>query len=143
MLNSGINISYFPFANIFSPLRLQLQAMNKHSININVHLDNEKMPEHMDWSATGSNADEAKPAKGMLLSLWDGTEKTALRIDLWTKKMMVDEMNDFFFQTLMTMADTYTRATRNEELSNEMKAFARDFKTKADQKLMEEENNKQ
>lgn len=97
----------------------------------------------MDWSATGSNADEAKPAKGMLLSLWDGTEKTALRIDLWTKKMMVDEMNDFFFQTLMTMADTYTRATRNEELSNEMKAFARDFKTKADQKLMEEENNKQ
>ena len=71
--------------------------------------------------------------------LWDGTEKTALRIDLWTKKMMVDEMNDFFFQTLMTMADTYTRATRNEALSEEMKAFARDFKKKADEKMMEDE----
>jgi gliding motility-associated protein GldC len=113
--------------------------MNKHSININVHLDNEKMPEHMDWSATGSNSEDPKPAKGMLLSLWDGTEKTALRIDLWTKKMMVDEMNDFFFQTLMTMADTYTRATRNAELSEEMKAFARDFKKKADEKMMEDE----
>lgn len=113
--------------------------MSKHSININVHLDNEKMPEHMDWSATGSNAEDPMPTKGMLLSLWDGQEKTALRIDLWTKKMMVDEMNDFFFQTLMTMADTYTRATRNAELSEELKAFARDFKTKADKKLLEDE----
>ena len=93
----------------------------------------------MDWSATGSNAEDPKPAKGMLLSLWDGTEKTALRIDLWTKKMMVDEMNDFFFQTLMTMADTYTRATRNEELSENMRAFARDFKIKADAKMVEDE----
>lgn len=97
------------------------------------------MPEHMDWSATGSNSEDPKPAKGMLLSLWDGQEKTALRIDLWTKKMMVDEMNDFFFQTLMTMADTYTRATRNETLSDELRTFARDFKTKADKKMLEDE----
>ncbi len=113
--------------------------MNKHSININVILDNEKMPEHIDWSASGNNSDTATPAKGVLLSLWDGSEKTALRIDLWTKKMMVDEMNDFFFQTLMTMADTYTRATRNTELAEELKVFARDFKVKADKKMMEEE----
>jgi gliding motility-associated protein GldC len=114
-------------------------AMNQHSIHINVHLDNEKMPDHIDWNATGSNAENPQPAKGVMLSLWDGTEKTALRIDLWTKKMMVDEMNDFFFQTLMTMADTYTRATRNQDLSEEMKTFAREFKKKADEKLMQDE----
>jgi len=113
--------------------------MHKHSIHINVHLDNEKMPEHIDWNASGSNSEDPQAAKGMLLALWDGQEKTALRIDLWTKKMMVDEMNDFFFQTLMTMADTYTRATRNEDLSSELKAFARDFKKKADEKLIEDE----
>lgn len=113
--------------------------MNKHAININVHLDNEKMPEHIDWNATGSNSEDPRPAKGVLLSLWDGQEKTALRIDLWTKKMMVDEMNDFFFQTLMTMADTYSRATRNSELSEELRTFARDFKVKADKKLLDEE----
>ncbi len=112
--------------------------MDKHSININVHLDNEKMPEHIDWNATGSQAEDPKGAKGLLLSLWDGQEKTALRIDLWTKKMMVDEMNDFFFQTLMTLADTYTRATRNADLSEEMKTFAREFKKKADAKLAQE-----
>ncbi len=113
--------------------------MNKHSININVHLDQEKMPEHIDWNATGSAEEDPKAAKGLLLSLWDGQEKTALRIDLWTKKMMVDEMNDFFFQTLMTLADTYSRATRNTDLSEDMKAFARDFKKKADDKLRNEE----
>lgn len=114
---------------------------NKHSININVVLDNEKMPEHIDWHASGTSG-EPSPAKAMLLSLWDGQEKTAMRIDLWTKRMMVDEMNDFFFQTLMTMADTFTRATRNEALANEFKEFARNFKKKADQALMDEEANK-
>lgn len=109
--------------------------MNKHHIHIDVMLDNEQMPELIEWNASGSDTDKAQAAKGMLLSLWNGSEKTAMRIDLWTKKMMVDEMNDFFFQTLMTLADTYTRATRNKDLSDELKAFARDFKKKADEAM--------
>ena len=63
----------------------------------------------------------------MMLAFWDGAEKTALRIDLWTKDMMVDEMADFFYQTLMTMAETYQRATQDPTLVAEMKQFARDF----------------
>jgi len=114
--------------------------MDKHSININVLLDKEKMPEHIEWNASGSNEDAFKQAKAVMLSLWDGQEKTALRIDLWTKKMMVDEMNDFFFQTLMTLADTYIRATRNEDIAAEMKAFAHEFKKKAEEKLISENN---
>jgi gliding motility-associated protein GldC len=115
--------------------------MDKHSININVMLDNEKMPEHIEWNASGSNEEHFKPAKAFMVSMWDGQEKTALRIDLWTKKMMVDEMNDFFFQTLMTMADTYTRATRNEDIANELRNYARDFKRKADEKIMADNKN--
>lgn len=115
---------------------------NKHNININVILDNEKMPEHIDWNASGSGSENPAQAKAFMLSLWDGAEKTALRVDLWTKKMMVDEMNDFFFQTMMTMADTFTRATRNEALAQELKDFARNFKKKADDALMQDENNK-
>ena len=42
--------------------------------------------------------------------------------DLWTKEMMVDEMGDFFYQTLMTMADTFDRATHNAQLVGEMKS---------------------
>ena len=54
-------------------------------------------------------------------------KKTALRIDLWTQKMMVDEMADFYYQTFMTMADTFERATRQKELVAEMKEFAKSF----------------
>ena len=66
----------------------------------------------------------------MMISFWDGKERAALRIDLWTKEMMVDEMADFYYQTLMTMADTFDRATHQTELVGEMKTFAKNFYTK-------------
>jgi gliding motility-associated protein GldC len=66
----------------------------------------------------------------MMLAFWDGAEKTALRMDLWTREMMVDEMADFFYQTLMTMADTYQRSTQQNELSADIKKFAREFLNK-------------
>jgi len=74
----------------------------------------------------------------MMLSFWDGAEKTALRIDLWTKDMMVDEMADFFFQTMMTMADTYGRATNDKDAVEEMKKFSQDFYNRFREKQMKE-----
>jgi len=111
----------------------------KSAINIEVTLDEEKMPETIEWKAPGGGVEELQKAKAVLLGLWDGEEKNALRIDLWTKKMMVDEMNDFFYQTIVGMADTYLRATRNEELAKEMKDFARDFHRKASASLEKEQ----
>ena len=60
-------------------------------------------------------------------SFWDGADKTAMRIDLWTKDMMMDEMADFYYQMMMTMADTFKRATQQQELSDDMKKFAEAF----------------
>ena len=67
----------------------------------------------------------------MILALWDGEQRNALRIDLWVKALSVDDMNDFFFQTLISMADTYRRATNDAGLASEIKLFARDFAEKA------------
>jgi ABC-type Fe3+-hydroxamate transport system substrate-binding protein len=53
--------------------------------------------------------------------------------------MMVDEMADFYYQTFMTMADTFERATRQKELVDEMKKFAKDFYQKF-QELQIKEN---
>jgi hypothetical protein len=114
----------------------------KSTINIQVELDEDKMPEIIEWSAPDGGVEDLQKAKGMLLGLWDGDEKSALRIDLWTKKMMVDEMNDFFYQTLYGMADTYVRATKNADLANELKAFAKDFLKKASDALEKEEAEK-
>ncbi len=83
--------------------------MQTSTITIEVNLDEDKVPQQISWKATDSSADVAQKAKAMMLSFWDGSDKTALRIDLWTKDMMVDEMADFIYQTMVTMADTYNR----------------------------------
>lgn len=101
--------------------------MQKSTITIDVHLDEGKVPSQIEWSASNSTADEAQKAKAMMLAFWDGADKSAMRIDLWTQDMMVDEMADFFYQTLMTMAETYNRATRQTELVEDMKQFAKTF----------------
>lgn len=101
--------------------------MERQTITIQVKLDEDKVPKQIEWNATGSTVEHTQQAKGLMLAFWDGAEKTAMRIDLWTKEMMVDEMADFFYQTLMTMADTYNRATHQQKLTDEMKEFAKDF----------------
>ncbi|MEY4282343.1 MAG: hypothetical protein RLZ39_1755, partial [Bacteroidota bacterium] len=61
-------------------------------------------------------------------------------IDLWTKKMMVDEMIDFYFQTFYGLAETFERATKNQALAKELKAFASSFQKKAMDALDKEQN---
>jgi gliding motility-associated protein GldC len=101
--------------------------MHKSSISIEIELDENKVPQQIQWIASDSTADMMQTAKSMMVAFWDGADKSALRIDLWTKDMMVDEMADFYYQTMMGMADTYLRATQQKELVDEMKQFAKDF----------------
>lgn len=104
--------------------------MNQSTITINVLLDPKKIPEQISWNASDSNLNTAQKAKAMCVAFWDGADKTALRIDLWTKDMMVDEMADFYYQMFSTMADTFERATQQKELSSDIKSFAKEFKKK-------------
>ena len=104
--------------------------MSQSTIVIDVRLDEKRVPQEIQWKASESTADTARVARAMMLAFWDGADKSALRIDLWTKEMMVDEMADFFYQTFMTMADTFDRATHQAELSHEIKKFAGDFYSK-------------
>ena len=101
--------------------------MHTSTINIDVHLDEQKVPQSIQWKASDSTADMAQPARAMMVAFWDAADKSALRIDLWTKEMMVDEMADFYYQTLIGMADTYMRATQQKEMMEDMKAFAKEF----------------
>src|SRR5664279_1050431 len=102
-------------------------TMNNSTITIDVGMDEQKIPESIRWNAAGTSTKNAQVAKAMMLAFWDSAEKTAMRIDLWTKDMMVDEMTDFFYQTMMTMADTYGRATHHNEIVADMKKAARGF----------------
>jgi len=101
--------------------------MHQSTISINIALDENKVPQEISWIASDSTADMAQLAKSMMIAFWDGADKSALRIDLWTKDMMVDEMADFYYQNMMSMADTYMRATQQKELVDDMKNFAKAF----------------
>ena len=87
--------------------------------------------EAITWRADEAPEPEEQEAKAFVLALWDAKQRSALRIDLWTKDMTIDDMNDFFFQTLMTMADTYANATTFGPLAGEIKVFAQEFAEKA------------
>lgn len=107
--------------------------MSKHhsEIKINVELDANKVPENITWEARDGGV-EKDPAKAVMLSIWDDRAKDTLRIDLWTKDMLMDDMKKFYHQTFLSMADSFQRATNEENLAEDMRDFARYFAEKLD-----------
>ena len=98
-------------------------------ISIEVTTDENKVPEKIVWSAPDGGI-EKKVAQAMLLALWDRQNQEALRIDLWVKEMPVDDMKMFFYQTLLTMSDTFLKATQDEKMAATMKDFCDYFAEK-------------
>ena len=105
--------------------------MKKKEIRIRIGLDNNNLPEAINWKADDQDG-PAQPCKGLLLALFDKKSNESLKIDLWTKDMQVIEMDRFIFQTLRAIADTYHRATQNKELANEMQRFVTYFGEKTE-----------
>lgn len=97
----------------------------KSDINFSISLDENHVPEKIEWSASDTGEDATKEAKAIMMSLWDPSENNTLRIDLWTKEMMVDEMKHFFYQSIITMSDTYERATNDKETATEIREFGK------------------
>ena len=99
------------------------------SISIQICLDENKIPETIQWSAPDGGV-ENSVAKALLLSLWDSKTQETLRIDLWVKDMPIDQMQRFFHQSLVTMGQTYYRATEDEKMAQGFEDFAAFFAEK-------------
>jgi gliding motility-associated protein GldC len=99
--------------------------MRTSEIRLTVQLDENNVPERIGWEAEDGAMKSA--SKAVLLSLWDEQEKNTLRIDLWTKEMTVEEMKAFFHQNILTMADTFERATGEGKMAAQMRDFAAYF----------------
>ncbi len=104
--------------------------MTKSEIKFTVTLDDNMVAEKIDWTASG--AEEHNTSKGVMISVWDTKESNTMRIDFWTKDMMVDEMCQFYHQTFLSMADTFERATGETEVAKLMRNFAQQFGEKVD-----------
>ncbi|HZW62507.1 MAG TPA: gliding motility protein GldC [Flavobacteriaceae bacterium] len=103
------------------------------TITLNIELDENRIPEKLQWSAEDGGITNEE-AKAMMLSVWDSENQETLRIDLWTKDMPVDEMKQFFHQTLVAMSDTFNRATQDEKMTATMKDFCDYFAEKLELK---------
>ncbi|KJD31854.1 gliding motility protein GldC [Tamlana sedimentorum] len=102
-------------------------------IELNVELDENRVPEKLNWTAQDGGITNEE-AKAMMLAVWDHKAQETLRIDLWTKDMPVDEMKVFFHQTLVAMSNTFNRATQDEKMTATMKDFCDYFAEKLELK---------
>ncbi len=103
----------------------------KHSseIKFKVGLDENKIPETIFWTAEDGGIENSE-SKALMISVWDHLQKDTLRMDLWTKDMPVDEMKQFFHQTLVSMANSFERATDDQKMSATMRDFCDYFAEK-------------
>ena len=102
--------------------------MKTSEIKFSVKLDENNLPIDIKWEAQDQK--EKGECKSVLISIWDKNEKNTLKIDLWTKDMMVDEMKIFFHQTLLSMANTLEKATAEEKMASQLRQFCENFAEK-------------
>ena len=110
-----------------------MSVKHNSEIKFKVGLDENKVTEEISWSAKegGINNEESK---AIMISVWDNKKKDTLRMDLWTKDMPVDDMKQFYHQTLVSMADSFERATDDQKMSATMRDFCDYFAEKLELK---------
>ena len=110
-----------------------MAIVHKSKIEFEIGLDENKVPEKIAWNAEDGGVETAE-TKALMLSVWDAKKKDTLRIDLWTKDMPVDDMKQFFHQTLVSMSQTFQRATNDEKMAATMIDFCDYFAEKLELK---------
>ncbi len=106
--------------------------MKTAEIKFTVALDAQNVPEDILWESTDHSTTDKVPCKAIMVSVWDKEFKNTMKIDLWTKDMPVDEMKRFFYETLMTMGDTFLRATGEKNIVEDLRDYCAHFAEKMD-----------
>ena len=97
--------------------------MKQSEINFVITLDDENVPEKIQWGATDAPDGQNAESQAISVALWDQKQKNTMRIDLWTKEMPVDEMKRFHVDCIGGLAQTILNATGDEYMASEMNAL--------------------
>ena len=106
-------------------------------IHLKVGMNENNLPVRMKWSAEDGNVKDEE-ARAFLLSIWDPKANNTMKIDLWTKDMSIEEMKQFFHQTLLTMSDTFEKATGEHNICEDLRDYCYHFAQKMN--IMPESN---
>ena len=93
--------------------------MKKSEIKLIISLDDDNIPEKIEWNAEDSLSDGLLETKSMSLSLWDDKKNNTLRIDLWTKDMKTDDMKKFYIDCLGGLSQSILNSTGDDFMSKE------------------------
>ena len=94
--------------------------MKKSEISFEIELDENNLPQSITLNTADGQVDNID-IKSFLISAWDKKTNETLRIDLWTKDMMVNEMLIMYHQTLLSMANSLEKATNEHKLADALR----------------------
>ena len=100
--------------------------MSKSKLTFELDLDLNNVPEKITMNSSDKQADDVS-LKSLMIAGWDSETKETLRVDLWTKKMMVNEMFIMYHQTLISMANTLEKSTGHEKLAGALRDYCEFF----------------
>lgn len=94
----------------------------KSTIHFEIELDEQNIPEKITWTASDGKTNQEE-TKAMSVSLWDEKQMNAMRIDLWTKELSVDEMKIFYVNSLAGYAQMILNSTGDEFMAKRTNEF--------------------
>lgn len=97
--------------------------MKKSTIQFTIELDENNIPEKIEWDATEKPDPGMSETKSISISLWDHVQQNTMRIDLWSKDMPVDEMKKFYVDCIGGISQSVLSSTQDEFMAKEMDAL--------------------
>lgn len=95
--------------------------MKKSNINIEVTLDENSVPEKIQWQADDHPGEDLMESRAVSISIWDPAQQDSLSLDLWTKDMNVDDMKRFYVNMFGAASNTILNSTGDEFMAQEVK----------------------
>jgi gliding motility-associated protein GldC len=95
--------------------------MKKSSIQFEIQLDQQNIPDKILWNATDKPEEGLSETKSISIALWDHAQKNTMRIDLWAKDMPVDDMKRFYIDCIGGLSQSVLTATGDEFMAKEMR----------------------
>mgnify|MGYP001084703464 CR=1 FL=1 len=100
--------------------------MTKSILKFDLELDENNVPIKIVMNSSDKQGENIN-LKSVMIAAWDENTKETLRVDLWTKDMMVNEMYIMYHQTLISMANTLEKSTGHDKLAGALKDYCKFF----------------
>jgi len=100
--------------------------MKKSTLKFDLELDENNVPKKIIMNSSDKQAENVL-LKSVIIAAWDEKTKETLRVDLWTKDMMINDMFIMYHQTLMSMANTLSKSTSQDKLAGALRDYCEFF----------------